>query len=123
MCITMWTTYGQPMDNVWSVKTPRTASVRVRTHKKNSSRELALLPSLIVGIECPRFMSHDGCLGCEITGPAELRSGPQGGPWWTAVDAAIDRQEEAQLLNRKQGAPQTSSQRPLFSPTPYPPKP
>jgi len=65
----------------------------------------------------------DGGLGDEITGLQGGRSRPQQGPWWTAVDVAIDRQQEPQLLNSNEGTQETSSQVPLFPPTPYPRKP
>ena len=116
---TLCTSCGQTVE---CQNAPHTFCANSHTLKADS-KKLPPTPKGVAGDATPPgpvldsgLVSLDRLFGGEVTWT-------QGGPWWTAVDAAIDRQQEAQLLNSNEGTQETSSQVPLFPPTPYPRKP
>ena len=113
---TLCTTCGYSGD---TSNAPHTICANSHTHKADH-KKLPPTPKGVAGASTPPGPVPDCGLGIGITGQSEARGGPQGGPWWSAVDAAVDLQEESQLLSEAQGALEPSEQLPLFPPTPYP---
>lgn len=110
---TLWTSCGHPMERT---NAPHTLCASSHTHKEDF-KTLPSTPKGVEGASTPPGPVPDGGLGIGITGRSEATGGPQGGPWWSAVDAAVDLQEESQLLSEAQVAPEPSEQLPLFPPT------
>lgn len=86
-----------------------TLKEQVKAASSSTSVEAGFQPC---GVATP-----DGDFGKGITGLSGTHGRPQQGRWWGAVDAAIDHQEESQLLEVNQQLSLPFRQAPLFPPT------
>jgi hypothetical protein len=110
---TLCTTCGQLVE---CSNAPHTFCANSHTLKEHSKK---LSPSTKVeeGFQRCGVAQPDGDFGKGITGCSGTHGKPQQGPWWGAVDAAIDRQQESQLLEVNKQLSLPLRQAPLFPPT------
>lgn len=110
---TICTTCGQPVE---CSNAPHSFCANSHTHKAGPESSLLLL-NTIGRVHPPMEKEPDGGLVGEIAGLSRPHGRPQQGRWWGAVDAAIDHQQEAQLLEVNQQLSLPFQQTPLFPPT------
>ena len=110
---TVCTTCGQLVE---CPNAPHTFCANSHTLKEHS-KKLSSTTKVVEGSQRCGEAPPDDDFGKGIAGLSGTHGRPQQGHWWGAVDAAIDHQEESQLLEVNQQLSLPFRQAPLFPPT------
>ncbi len=107
---TLCNSCGQPVE---LSNAPHRRCANSHTHKGHL-KKLSSTTKVVEGASRPLDALPDDGSRLNMNELQKPQGRHQGGPWWTAVDEFIDRQEESQLFNEKEEPSRPSEQLPLF---------